>query len=666
MTAVAAAFPARRRLASKTPGSHSWHSTCCRRVVRKALFAAFLLITCAVSPAAAQSPSVTGSVIDHRTEQPVPGVLVYVEDRPQVATSDAEGRFALTLAPGQYVVAASVIGYALLRADITVVAGTIVPVTFRLSEGAGSYTERVTVSGTRRTEADAGPGSGALFGRELENLRGVMLDDPLRAIQAMPSATATDDFYSEFAVRGNSWRHVGLAVDGMPTKYLMHTVHGVVDGGSIAMINSETLGSVALHPGSYAQRTGRQIGAQVDLTTREGNREKFRSRAGLSGTSATLVADGPLAGGRGSWLVSGRRSYLDYLIKRIDPEASFAFGFYDGQAKLTYDLSPAHQLSFTTLLGRAAFDEDAPNLDDNDRQASTSYAWLHAAGWRYAPGQRFAVTQRLYTTGADYDTRNPFGATLESGRSLDLGWRADASFAPADGWLVEFGGDAQRLTGNSFFTRRLAPGGEQVTLNAFDERTSAASAYVQTRMAAGRRLAITPGVRLDRWSLQRETTASPWLTADLTLGPRTRLKGGAGIYRQFADLDQVFGLRGGGSDLRPERAVHVDLGLEHFLRDDTRVSVTAYTRQERDVLWPIGSEPRRLANGRIVPGFADVPWVNAWRGRARGIEALVRRDAAGGLSGWVGYAYGRHRYTQSETGETFWANADQRHTLSVY
>jgi hypothetical protein len=634
--------------------------------VIKAVFAAFLLIACGVSPATAQSGSVTGVVIDHRTEQPIPGVLVYVEGHPVFANADSNGRFALALPPGRYTIATSVIGYALLRASIDVAAGSALPVTFRLSEGAGSYTDRVTVSGTRRTEANAGPGAGALFGRELENLRGVMLDDPLRAIQALPSATATDDFYSEFAVRGNSWRHVGLAVDGVPTKYLMHTVHGVIDGGSIAMINSETLGSVALHPGSYAQRTGRQLGAQLDLTTREGNREGFRSRAGLSGTSATLVAEGPLAGGRGSWLVSGRRSYLDYLIERIDPEASFAFGFYDGQAKLIYDLSPEHQLSLTTLLGRAAFDEDEPSLDDNDRKESTSYAWLYAAGWRYTPGPRFAITQRLYTTGADYETTNPFGVTLESGRSLDLGWRADASFAPADGWLVEFGGDAQRLTGNSFFARRLAPGGEQVTLNAFDQRTSAASAYIQTRMAAGPWLAITPGVRIDRWSLQDQTTASPWLTADLTLRPRTRLKGGAGIYRQFADLDQVYGLRGGGTGLRPERAVHVDLGLEHFLRDDTRVSVTAYAREERAVLWPVGSEPRRLANGRIVPGFADVPWVNAWRGRARGIEALVRRDAPGGLSGWVGYAYGRHRYTQSETAETFWANADQRHTLSVY
>ena len=57
----------------------------------------------------------------------------------------------------------------------------------------------------------------------------------------MPAATATDDFYSEFAVRGNPFRYVGMVVNGVPTRYLLHAVNGITDGGSIAMINSETL-----------------------------------------------------------------------------------------------------------------------------------------------------------------------------------------------------------------------------------------------------------------------------------------------------------------------------------------------------------------------------------------------------------------------------------------
>src|SRR4029434_10346198 len=99
--------------------------------------------------------------------------------------------------------------------------------------------------GSLRGDSDVTAGATSLHGRELENLRGAVLDDPLRAIQSLPSATATDDFYSEFAVRGNPFRYVGLNVDGVPTRYLLHTVNGITDGGSIAMIHSDTLSSVA-------------------------------------------------------------------------------------------------------------------------------------------------------------------------------------------------------------------------------------------------------------------------------------------------------------------------------------------------------------------------------------------------------------------------------------
>ena len=151
------------------------------------------------------------------------------------------------------------IGYALLSTDVEV-ADAPLEMTIRLSEGAGAYTERVTVSGSLRGESDAVPGSTSLRGAGSRTARRAVLDDPLRAIQALPSTTATDDFYSQFAVRGNPFRYVGLNVDGVPTRYLLHTVNGIADGGSIAMINSETLGSVSLLPGSYPQRTGRQMG----------------------------------------------------------------------------------------------------------------------------------------------------------------------------------------------------------------------------------------------------------------------------------------------------------------------------------------------------------------------------------------------------------------------
>ncbi|PYR70402.1 MAG: hypothetical protein DMF88_02980, partial [Acidobacteria bacterium] len=359
--------------------------------------------------------------------------------------TDADGRFTLPVPPGIYTIAASLIGYAIARVNVIVRGAESPPIVLRLAEGAGTYTERVTVVGARPEESQAVPGAAALHGGELQNLRGVMLDDPLRAVQMLPSTTATDDFYSEFAVRGSAFRHVNLTVDGISARYLMHTVNDVVDGGSIAMINSETLGAVTLLPGSYPERTGRRIGTEVDLLTREGNRQRFSGRAGLSGTSATFLAEGPINGGRGSWLISARRSYLDYILKKIYPDTNLAFGFSDAQTKLVYDLSVRNQLHVILLGGRAAFSRPSEDLDLDDTASATSTPWLAIAGWRFTPSPAVSLTQRAYTRGINFENRNPGGVRVSSGGSTDVGWRMDGSYLASPHAFVEFGGDVERL-----------------------------------------------------------------------------------------------------------------------------------------------------------------------------------------------------------------------------
>jgi hypothetical protein len=623
-----------------------------------------LFVLSVASPSLAQSGLVTGIVIDDRTEQAIEGVTIYAENQPNIARTDGDGHFSLSVPYGRQTIVASVIGYALLSTEVDVAAAPL-DMTIRLSEGAGAYTERVTVSGSLRAESDSVPGGMSLHGRELENLRGAILDDPLRAIQALPSATATDDFYSEFAVRGNPFHYVGMVVDGVPTRYLLHSLNGVTDGGSIAMINSDTLGSVSLLPGSYPQLTGRHMGAEIDLTTRDGRRDGFHGRAGLSGTSAGFLGEGPIAA-RGSWLFSVRRSYLDYLIRRIDPGAGFGFGFVDAQTKATYDLNAQHQVSATLLMGRAKFDEGDPDIGVNEVREATSNAWLMSLSWRYLPSPRFAVTHRLFSTGLRYDNDNRDGARLDSARSAELGWRADASFSPSSRLVFEFGGDVQRLTGRRAIRLQTPATNSLVALNDYDERAAAASAYGQVRFGLGSRLTVTPGTRVDHWTLTDTTTASPWVNAEFRLSERTRLRAGSGIYRQFADLDAVFGLHGGGRDLQPERARHLDGSVEHTLGHQMHVLFSLYSRHERDVLRTPGVEPHRTPAGTISQGGLTVPWVNALRGDARGAEIVVRRDMPAGLSGWAGYAYGRLRYTDTLTGESFWADADQRHTLSLY
>ena len=638
-----------------------------------------VMMTLLVLPAhvSAQTPSapqtsiartidVTGMVIDSRTERPLAGVRVTAESPSVGVDTDADGRFALALPAGKHVLVVSLIGYAVARHPVDVAEVSNAPLTIRLSEGAGAYEEQVTVSGDTPSDSALAPSAAALHSGDLQALRGVTLDDPLRAVHALPSVTATDDFYSEFAVRGSAFRHVGLVVDGVPSQYLMHAVHGVTDGGSIAMINTDALGNIVLMPGSYPQRFGRHLTAEVDLTMREGDREAFRARAGLSGTSATALAEGPLAGGRGSWLVSARRSYLDLLLERIDDQGNFGFGFADAQAKVVLDLGTRHQLQMLALGGASAFDEEPDDLGLNDPADSKGRSWLTSLAWRFTPSPRIAVTQRIYATGLAYKNRNREQSVLDDSLSTDIGWRADAVLSAARGVVLEIGADAQQLRARYSRQRSVNDAPTLTPITSYIQSGVSSSGYVQAVLGSRGRLVVAPGVRVDYWGLSRTSTTSPWITAEVAITPATRARAGAGLYKQFPTVDQIHGIRGGGDTLVPETSRHLDASLTQKLRHDVSLQVSLFAREERDLLWTPGAEPRRLSDGSIQIGRADAPWTNALSGQARGVELLVRRDTPNGFSGWAGYAYGRHRLTNTSTGEIFWADHDQRHTLSLF
>jgi hypothetical protein len=263
--------------------------------------------------------TIRGTIVEARTGQPLSAVLVRVQATGQQAISDAEGQFEIADVPeGQHTLLVSVAGYGLVRREVAVIAGEATEVTLAVAEGASTYVESVVVGAPMFREVDAGVGSQAVLGsRDLQALRGVIADDPVRAVQALPEVATGDDFSAEFAVRGLGPEHTGIAIDGVDTLLLFHTVRGVNDTGSLALVNTDVLESATLLAGTYPQRAGAHLGARLDFTTRDGARDRVRARTMLGVTALTGVVEGPLgartageapgpAAARGSWLVALR------------------------------------------------------------------------------------------------------------------------------------------------------------------------------------------------------------------------------------------------------------------------------------------------------------------------------------------------------------------------
>ena len=633
---------------------------------------AFSLVFAAFSAtpmsARAQAPGiVTGHVVDARTGAGLERVLVLVESGGPSTQTDNAGAFRiLGVAAGPQRLYISVVGYILVRRDVVVPAGGAVDLTIPLSEGTGTYTETVTVAADRFRPAEPGVASQQVLGSaDIQNLRGVLADDPLRAVQVLPGVATGDDLRSEFSVRGSDFTHMNMTVDGFSTPFLLHTVRAVEDrssSGSVAMINSDILEDVTLLNGGYAQRYGNRTGAELDFRLREGSRERRQARVAVSGTSASVVGEGPLGSAkRGSWLITARQSYLQLLVERLyDEGEGFNFGFADTQAKVVFDLTASQHAEFTVLAGRSKLEERREDLDSQDLFTGRNASAMAIGTWRLTRS-RAILTARALSAYNQFSNDTLEDVSLDKGHDKGVAARVDASMTLSRRLQADSGVQAD-WTDQTRFRQRFT-GGRYRTINDFQGQATRSGAYTQVRLTAGP-LTLVPGARADHWTLTGETTASPWLQGEWKVTKAASIRGGAGIYRQFPEFEQVIGALGF-ADARTERAQQYDLGFEERLGASMRWQVTIFDREEAGFFRRPGAETR-LVNGRVVRGVSTASYTPSLDGYARGVELLVQRRSTRGVSGWLAYSYGRIRYTDRQTKETYWSDLDQRHAVNLY
>jgi len=594
---------------------------------------------------------------------------VVVEGAPLSAQTDDTGAFRLLKVPaGMRRLFVSVVGYTLVRRDVQVLAGTSLDITIPLSEGTGTYTEAVTVAADRFRESEPAVASQQVLGSaDIQNLRGVLADDPLRAVQVLPGVATGDDFRSEFSVRGSDFMHMNVTVEGFSTPYLLHTVRAVEDrssSGSVAMINSDVLEDVTLLNGGYAQRYGDRTGSELDFRLREGSRERTQVRGAVSGTAASIVGEGPIGRSkRGSWLLTGRQSYLQLIVERMYPDGDgFNFSFSDTQAKIVFDLTASQRAEFTVLAGHSKLEEQRDDLDSQDFFTGRNASAIGIGTWRLTT-RRAIVTTRIMAATNRFSNETTELVDLDRGRDKELAGRLDATVPLSAHIQLDSGAQAE-WTGETRFRQRFSGALNRYrVINDFSDDATRSGAYAQVRATAGR-LTVIPGVRADRWTLTGEATGSPWLQAELKLPNRMTLRGGTGIYRQHPEFDQVIGTLGF-RDARAQRADQYDVGVEQRIGSSFRWQVIVFDREETGFFRRPAAETR-LVNGRVVRGSITAPYESNVEGSARGIEVLLQRRSSNGVSGWLAYSYGRIRSTDTLTHESYWSDLDQRHAINLY
>lgn len=602
----------------------------------------------------AGSGTIEGWVIDALTGAPLRDAVVRIHGTTRETRTDDTGRFSLKRVPvGPRLLVASATGYAAETRAITLAGGTTATATLRLAPIANTLREYVSVSRRVPHRVDQGVASETRLDRDsLGRFYGSLADDPVRAVHALPRVTPTDEFRSDFAVRGSAFRHVDLVVDGVSTQWLQHTAHGRGATGSVQMLAGQVLEDVTLRAGAYPRRFGDRLGAQLELTTREGSRTRFMLSGAVSGASAMLLGEGPLGGSaRGSWLVAARQSYREWPSERVESTRT-AFGFSDGFAKLVYDVRSNQQLALSFVGGVSNID-----VEDNLAPDQPGHGWNRAAvvnlSWRSA-FRSALVRQRAYVVKQHFVNKLASGLASDRGANREVAYRADVSRPFAHG-VLEGGAQIGRTTFRDVPRSAGAP--------VFSASSWVRSGYTHLAWGVTPTLTVSPGMRVTASTLLPHPTLSRWLLAEWVFRPGWTLNGSTGVSHQHPELRDITGVAES-HDVRAERANSVDLGIEHRLPNSFRWQMTLFTRHERDIL------PGPEMYPRVVSGVLQFPrhepYAHTLRGTSRGVEVLVDRRSSIGLSGWAAYSYGKTRYTDRVSGETFFGDFDQRHAFNLF
>jgi hypothetical protein len=523
----------------------------------------------------------------------------------------------------------------------------------------GAYREYITVEAPPYRTADLDPGSRRLHSEAWHAVGSHAADDPLRTVQTFPGVSGGDDFRNDLSVRASLPRHATVMIDGVAAPWLTHAAWGRSDTGTLTMLPNDVVGEATLSVGAYPRRDGSQLGPQLNLILREGSRSTTGWHVGTSRTSALVTGEGPIGSSRrGSWLVGLRRSYVEWPLQRSDHDMT-VFGFTDLQSKVVYDVSPSHQVGMSLIAGLSNVERD--NVAPNALADGTSRAALVSLTWRSLVGTRTVLRQQASLQGLAFRDRDQSRRLVGHGASRAGSYRVDLTYGPSWGQL-DVGAQLRRTAGSRYEPRAATPDDDVAATASLDASQLERSGYVALRWTAAPGVTLVPGVRVAATTGVRGGAIDRWLQVQWSPSKEWRLRAGAGVAHQFPLLEPVSGWNRA-TNLRPERAAYLDVGVEQHMTSTLSWSATAFSRREHDVLRGPEAFPR-ASNGTVAPAGPGT-YENALDGSVHGVDLVVERRSDSGLSGWVGYTLSVARDTDVLRHETFRADFDRRHTLNV-
>ena len=662
-------------------------------------FSAFALLLLCL-PISGQSFTLSGRVVDAATGEYILGASITVDGTTIGTSTNVYGFYSISLPEGTRDMTWSFIGYAPLKRSVSLEKDMMLDVELEPSVVAVAAAEVEAERSAHTESTDMGKASvGVETIKTLPALLGEV--DVLKVIQFLPGIQSAGEGNSGFYVRGGGPDQNLVLVDDAVVYNASHLF------GFFSVFNPDAVKDVEITKGTMPARYGGRISSVLDIGLKEGNARETTLSGGIGLISSRLTLEGPIVEDTISYIVSGRRTYIDVLTRPlVNPESTFAgsgYYFYDLNAKVNWRASERNQFYLSGYFGEDVFDFRSQSADFGSRipwgNATVTGRWNHLIS-----DKAFITTTATYS---DYSfafeaRQDSFTFGFRSGID-DRGLKTRLTLYPNPRHTVR--------TGVEYTYHTFLPTEFYATSNGVDfdlgeairTRSHEVGVYLEDTWDVSDAFRLKGGIR---WSGFMQTgpftryippaesdplagttdpeevrygpsdiVASyggiePRVSMRLTTGPRSSFKAGIGRNLQYIHLASLSPTSLPGdiwlpsSDVvRPQDGTQVSAGwFRDFGRDrNIEASVEVYHKWLSNLVsYAEGSQPddniRNNVDNNLVFGS----------GTSYGAEFFVKRRR-GIWTGWLGYTWSRtdRVFAELNGGMPFPSRYDRRHDLSL-
>ena len=512
-----------------------------------------------------------GIVRDSITTEVLPYANIYIPGIKTGVSTDNRGFFIIPSIPAnkEYTIVVTFVGYTPKKMAAIIQANRITQISIYLSKSTIEM-ENIVVSGERVNEEEVTAQRISI--RDIENMTNGVETDVMRSIQFQPGVQSAGDVSARYYVRGGASNENLVLLNETPIYNPFHAL------GIFSVIDPDMINSIDFYKGGFGARYDGRLSSVMDIITKDGNRNDFGMTVAASQLTVKTALEGPIPDG--SFIITGRKSYSNEILKKFTNNKNIPIDFYDASFKVNYSSPEFLPISKFTFFGFLSEDK----IEYKDKLHS-DYEWSNShIGFNW-----FIATQNspLFAELTLYYSKFSGGEIPISNNTRyikngvdDITFKTDFNYVLGD--RNEYYGGVKI----NFIKTKLLLSNSSGKLKDVGSEGTKFSGYGGFKLLNINKLKADLGSRLNILKLAEGPSLffEPRVNVIYSLLPTLNLKAAWGIYQQelvtISDEDEVLALFEPWTIipeyLKTPNSVHYIGGFDYYLTEKLKVNVEGY------------------------------------------------------------------------------------------